>query len=485
MRNTMAMVAVSVLVSLMLMGQGCPTPAPDLVVDLGDDQTIDLGWAAFIPSLVTGGTEPYSYVWTQVGGTRAIMTDPTSAGTTVIPDTAGTATFRLTVTDHKGHSGHDEVSVKIIPPPSGSFRVDAGAPQTVDGGEVAQFTAVASNPPDEVTYEWSVVYGLATLVDTDRETVTANAPTTPGDSVIMVKATSAGQTVQDLVFLTVRAPLSVLLETGSKAVELGQVTSLDALAAGGVGPYSFQWVQLSGVLAKTEVVSTTTDSVLSITMLAVGPAVFRVTVTDYRGATASTQGSVTAMPASSQALNVNAGVDQTVSLGDEAKLNGTVRGGTTPYAILWTQIDGAAAEIADPESAATTVIPSSGGQATFRLTATDILGRTASDQMVLTTLASPGSGIVVDAGPDQTLGVADLIVSGSVTGANPPFTYAWTVVSKPEESPDLFFTNFTAPATRVVFLGTAVPGVFVFQLEVTEPYTGRKGSDTVTYTLVP
>ena len=49
MRNTMAMVAVSVLVSLMLMGQGCPTPAPDLVVDLGDDQTIDLGWAAFIP----------------------------------------------------------------------------------------------------------------------------------------------------------------------------------------------------------------------------------------------------------------------------------------------------------------------------------------------------------------------------------------------------------------------------------------------------
>ncbi len=486
MRKTMVLVVVSILASLFLMGQGCPTPAADLVVNLGDDQTIDLGWAAFLPSEVTGGTEPYSYAWSQVGGAKTVITDPVAAGTTVIPNTGGTAKYRLTVTDKKGKSSYDEVAVTVTPPPADAFSVDAGANQTVDGGEVTQFTAVTFNPPDEVTYEWSVAFGAATLVDADRETVTATAPTTSGDSVLMVKAISGEQTVQDLVFLTVRPPLSVSLASGSKSVELGQVTSLDALAAGGIGPYSFQWVQLSGTPAKTEVVSTTTDSVLSVTMLAVGSAVFRVTVTDNRGMTANTQGSVTALPASSNELKVNAGADLTVSLGTEATLNGTVSGGTAPYAILWTQVDGAAAEISDPESAVTKVTSSAGGQATFRLTATDILGRTSSDTMVLTTLASPNSGIVVDAGPDQTLGVADLIfVSGSVTGATPPYNFAWTVASKPEGSPDLFFTNFTAAATRVVFLGTAVPGVFVFQLEVVEPYTGKKGSDTVTYTLVP
>lgn len=486
MRKTMPIVVVSIVSLLLLTGQGCPGPTPDLVVTVSDDQTIDLGWAAFVQSQVTGGTEPYSYAWTQVGGSKTVITDPTAADTTVIPNTAGTAKYRLTVTDKKGKSSYDEVSITVTPPPASAFSVDAGANQTVDGGEVTQFTAVTSNPPDEVTYEWSVAFGAATLVDADRETVTATAPTTPGDSVLMVKATSGGQTVQDLVFLTVRPPLSVSLASGSKSVELGQVTSLDALAAGGVGPYSFQWVQLSGVPAKTEVVSTTTDSVLSVTMLAVGSAVFRVTVTDNRGATANTQGSVTALPASSNDLKVNAGADLTINLGNEATLNGTVSGGTTPYAILWTQVDGATAEITDPENTVTKVKPSAGGQATFRLTVTDILGRTSSDTMVLTTLASPSSGIKVDAGPDQTLGVAELIyVSGSVTGATEPYNFAWTVFSKPENSPDLFFTNFTAAATRVVFLGTAVPGVFVFQLEVVEPYTGKKGSDTVTYTLVP
>jgi len=485
MHKSMTILIIAVLASGFIMGQGCPEPVADLVVQLSDDQTVDLGWAAYIQALVTGGTEPYSYVWTQVGGTKAVITDPAAPATTVIPNTAGTATFRLTVSDNKGRSAHAEASVTVTPPPPGAFTVDAGANQTADGGEVALFTAVTSNAPDEVTYEWSVAFGSVTLVDTGRETVTATAPTTPGDSVIMVKATSGGQTVQDLVFLTVRAPLSVSLETESISVELGQVISLDAIADGGLGPYDFQWVQLSGAKATMEVVSSGAESTISILMSAVGPAVFRVTVTDSRGATASTEGSVTATPPSSSDLKVDAGPDLTIGIGDEALLEGTISGGTPPYTILWTQVDGVAAQIADPQSAVTAVTPSFGGEATFRLTVSDSLGRVNSDQMLLTTLAQP-TGIQVNAGPDQTLGVAELIfVSGSVTGANPPVIYAWRVVSKPEDSPDLYFINETASATRVVFLGNPVPGVFVFELEVTEAFTGRRGSDTVTYTLVP
>jgi parallel beta-helix repeat protein len=91
-----------------------PDPVPNKapVADAGIDQNIE------ITTILTGsGTDPeggqLTYKWEQVGGLIAVTVSPTEATTKVTGLSKGENIFRLTVTDDKGSTGTDDVTVSV------------------------------------------------------------------------------------------------------------------------------------------------------------------------------------------------------------------------------------------------------------------------------------------------------------------------------------------------------------------------------------
>ncbi len=483
-----AIISAAVLgIMVFLLGQGCPGPAlPPPVVDAGPDQNIDLGSVVDLEVSVEDGREPFVYQWEQIGGPEAIITSPSASATQVYINTPGTATFRVTVQDANNNSDSDEVSVTVQSLDPGSFTVEAGANQTVNPGEVLNFTAETSNAPGEVVFQWSLEFGGASLANTSQATVTATAPTSSGDSVLRVQAISDEGTASDFVFLKLREALSVVLDESEVTVELGEVASLDALASGGQAPYTFEWIQTGGVSAETQESSTSTSSTLSITLTEAGQATFRVTAIDSLDNTADAQGMViaTADDTDDDDLFVDAGDDVTVDLGDAAILEGTATGGTPPYSYQWTQPSGITAIIYNTAGASTTVITNATGEAVFRLTVTDAEGETDSDEVTVTTQSGGSGNLQVDAGQDQIVsGSVPVNLAGSVSGNTGQVSYAWSLVDWPGAQPVVSFSSSAAASTQVIFANQPNPGDYVFELTVTELAPGLSASDQVTVTV--
>ncbi len=86
------------------------------IASAGTNQTITLPTNSV--SLTGSGTDTdgtiVSYAWTQISGTTATITSPSSQNTTITGlTTAGTRVFRLTVTDNNGATGTDDINVVV------------------------------------------------------------------------------------------------------------------------------------------------------------------------------------------------------------------------------------------------------------------------------------------------------------------------------------------------------------------------------------
>jgi lysophospholipase L1-like esterase len=154
---------------------------------------------------------------------------------------------------------------------------------------------------------------------------------------------------------------------------------------------SYAWTKVSGGAATINSPSAASTTVSG---LAQGSYIFRLTVTDNNGATASDDVTVTVNGAANQSPSANAGADQTITLptssvtltGSGSDPDGTI----ASYA--WTKVSGGAATINSPSSASTTISGLAQGSYIFRLTVTDNGGATASDDVTVTVNGSSGGG---------------------------------------------------------------------------------------------
>jgi sortilin (neurotensin receptor 3)/immunoglobulin I-set domain protein len=117
----------------------------------GSDVIVCAGEEVLLGNYATGGTEPYSYIWTPSTG----LSDPNVAKPLLT--TTVTTTYSLTVTDAQGCVAEDEVVVTVLPQPVASAGADIALCEDGD----AQMIGVASGGTPPYIYAWFPSAGLS------------------------------------------------------------------------------------------------------------------------------------------------------------------------------------------------------------------------------------------------------------------------------------------------------------------------------------
>jgi hypothetical protein len=210
-------------------------PVPTVV--LGPDVSICAGTSTTITANVTGGTSPYTYLWT--GGTTASSLTTASAGTYIV-----------TVTDKNGCTSTDDVKVSVL----GSLSVNAGADVSICGNTSTTLSASATGGTSPYIYKWS-----------NSATTQATSVSTAGIYKVTV-TDSKGCSGTDEVEVKVSSGITV--NAGADVSICGNTsTTLSASTTGGTSPHTYKWSNA----ASTQTISVSTAGI------------YKVTVTDSKG----------------------------------------------------------------------------------------------------------------------------------------------------------------------------------------------------------
>lgn len=221
-----------------------------------------------------GGSPPYT--WSLASGNSGGLTlDPSSGVLSGTPQTAGTFTFVVRVTDSAGATTTQSFSVTVTVPP---LIITAGAPLPAGTAGVAydqKFSVVASGgtPP----YTWSLINGAVPGLVFGSSTVElSGTPASSGSFNLTLQVTdSAGLTATRTFTLTI-SPAALVITTDQQlsAAALNEPFLETLTAAGGAPPYTWSANGLptgltlnssTGVLSGTPTAAGTFKPVITVT----------------------------------------------------------------------------------------------------------------------------------------------------------------------------------------------------------------------------
>jgi len=335
----------------------------------------------------SGGTAPYSYLWTS-GHITASVTN-LAAGT-----------YQIFVTDNNGCTA--TVSVTITEP----------APCTISAA--ASASNVSCNGSNDGTVDLTITGGTAPYTYLWSNTATTEDMIGLTAGTYDVTVTDAnGCTATESVDVLEPTVLSANAVAGNVSCNAGNDGTVDLTVTGGTAPYTYAWSNTA-----------TTEDMTGLTA-----GTYNVTVTDANGCTTTSSTTVTeptALTASAIATNVscNGGNNGTIDL--------TVTGGTAPYSYAWSNT-------ATTEDLAGLMV------GTYDVTVTDANGCTTNASTTVTEpTALSASAIATDvscnAGSDGTV---DLTVSGGTA----PYTYAWSNTATTEDMTGLMAGTYDVTIT--------------------------------------
>ena len=364
---------------------------PPLSADAGPDKSIVVGASITLEGSASDGTPPYAYSWSPTTG----LDHPTEAQPTASP--ASTTTYTLTVTDDRGQTAGDLVTVTVVP----AVVADAGPDKSIaaEGSTTLEGSASGGIPP--YSYSWSPTSGLD---DANIAQPTASPMTTT--TYTLTVTDDLGQTDTDSVTVTVAA--AVAADAGpDKAIASGGSALLQGSASGGVPPYSYSWSPTTGLNDPNIAQPTATPATTT---------TYTLTVTDDLSQADTDSVTVTV----AAAVAADAGPDKTIASSGSAALDGSASGGVSPYSYSWTPTSG----LDDPNIAQPTASPTT--TTIYTLTVTDDLGQTDTDTVTVTVAAA----VAADAGPDKTIASGgSATLQGSASGGVSPYSYSWTPTS--------------------------------------------------------
>ncbi len=230
----------------------------------------------------SGGTRPY--LWSIASGnTGDLKLDASTGVLQGTPQTAGTYTFMVQLSDGAGTRVTATYSVTVRPP---SLTIVTGV--TLPAGAVGvaysqQFSVVGGTPP----YTWSLTAGsVPGLAFAAGRATLEGTPATPGTFTFTLQARdTAGITAARPFTLTISpAPLTIATDAQLPDGTLGSSYSCQIAATGGVSPYTWS---ATGLPAGLSINADT--GIISGTLNAAEPAAFAVRVIDSARASATAQ----------------------------------------------------------------------------------------------------------------------------------------------------------------------------------------------------
>ncbi|MGK2863251.1 MAG: PKD domain-containing protein, partial [Chitinophagaceae bacterium] len=324
-----------------------------------------------------------SYAWSHVSGPATFTLATANAASTALSNLVqGTYTFRLTVTDNSGTIATDDVTVTVNATPNQAPTANAGNNIVLTLPTNATTLTGSGTDADGtiVSFAWSRVNGPTTFT-----LGTPNAATTTLTNLVqgiyvfrLTVRDNASATGTDDVTVTVNAAPVVnqppVANAGNNIV-LTLPTNSTNLAGSGTDAdgtiTSYAWTRVSGPTTFT--MGSPNAATTTLTNLIQGTYVFRLTVTDNGGATATDDKTVTvnAAPVVNQPPTANAGNDIVLTLPTNSTNltgSGTDADGTiASYA--WTRVSGPTTfTIGSPNAATTTFTNLVQGTYVLRLT---------------------------------------------------------------------------------------------------------------------
>ncbi|MBX2898329.1 MAG: tandem-95 repeat protein [Cyclobacteriaceae bacterium] len=365
--------------------------------------------------------------------------------------------------------------------------VTVGANQTLTLPTDATTVSGSAVDPDGsiAGYLWTKLSGPAAVLTNQTTTTLSLSSLVAGVYLFRLTATdNEGETGFADITVTVIDPSvnqpPVANAGGNKTLTLP--TNTTVLNGSGSDPdgtiQSYLWEKMSGPAATLTNDNTAT---LTLTGLVQGVYVFRLTVTDDQGATATNNATVTVNPAAANQPPVaSAGANVNLVLPtNSVNLSGS---GSDPdgtiASYLWTKISGPAATLTNATTATLQLTGLVVGSYVFRLTVTDNLGATGFAEATVTVSAA-NVAPSANAGGNKTIQLPtnSTILNGSGSDPDGSITsYAWIKVSGPT-------ATLANANTATLSVTNMVVGVYVFRLTVTDNQAAT-GSAEATVTVL-
>jgi hypothetical protein len=281
-----------------------------LSVSTGNDVTVCAWNHTNLNAEVNGGESPYSYRWDNTNNAW----DEKSKNPWVFPSV--TTNYTVTVTDSKGNTATDNVTIFVNPRPL----VNAGSDVTICNQTstiLKSYDAQGGTAP--FTYSWSPTN---TLSDGEIQNPIASPTVTTNYSLTLTD--SKGCSATDQVIVTV-VPKPMANAGVDVSICPQSSTLITGLASGGTPPYTFYWTPASGLSAPNIAVVTTSP---------LATTTFTLFVHDSNGCEATDEVKVSVMEIDAT-LTLNAGKDTTLCMGQKVQLLTKVQGGSAPYDYQW------------------------------------------------------------------------------------------------------------------------------------------------------
>lgn len=241
---------------------------------------------------------------------------------------------------------------------------------------------------------------------------------------------------------------------------------------------TYAWVKVSGPTAGA-LQTPTNQANVTVAGLVAGTYVFKLTVTDDKGATGSSQATVTVNPAATNVPpTVNAGTAKTIYLpATSVSLTATATNPDGPApTVAWTKKSGGVATLGSPTNQLTLNVTGLAlGNYTFRCTVTDDKGAQAFSDVDVKVL-NANQPPVVDAGANQTITLpanTAVLTGTAVDNDGTIASILWSKVSGPSVTIDPPLN------TTTLNIASLEQGAYVFRLTVTDNL-GASAFDEVT-----
>ena len=318
-----------------------------------------------ITALVTGGTMPYSYSWSNGATTATIANLPAGS-------------YSLTVTDANGCQLTGNAGVAQLPNLTVSAtKTDANCFGANDGTAMV----VASGDAMPYTYAWSNGGNTATITGLAPGTYTVTVSSSNG-------CTGTAS-------VTIAQPSALMLSTTKVDISCngGADGQCSVTPSGGTPPYVYSWSNGA--------------STANITGLSAGT--YTVTVTDNNECQNTATVTINQPNPLTVSVSANNGTCQNASNG---AATATPAGGTAPYTFKW-------------NNNATTATISNIPSGIYTVTVTDAKGCTSSGSVTINNFPSPTCTATVtkDVGIS---GASDGEALATVSGGTPPYSFLWS-----------------------------------------------------------